>query len=742
VLESFRIACAIGLLIAAPLGGASRAEGEESRAVAWGTNIQDGSRLDIDGKTYVVESADRRWSAMRAAEFPELIRLEVRRGDIWSEDNRRKPPKERSEFEGQQRFGGGIDIWVSYSMLIEDGPVSTAKSAILGQFHHVDTDIGTTAPYSVWLNRGDRLSVETWSSPENPLMHNPMGPSVTLYESDPIARNRWYQFVHRVRFGPDGSGVAQLWIDGAQVANYSGRLGYVGRYYWKFGIYRETAAEPIAIQYANMEVSTSTLAARIAHPKPIYAAASGASYAAASTASLPKLPLPVGAKVIGLGDSTVRANHAAPAEGQISSYGIGQLVWARALDPRFIFDTWAVAHDPVGDRGFDGANQGLDGDHTVAVRGGVPGVLSRIPYVLARNPAIVYLQVGTNDINSHESASSIERNLDRILRQLRAGNVWVLLSTIWPRSTAGVAPWPAGDPRWRTRKDVNEWINSQRGREGVRIVDANQSLTDMSAPSGEEEWRTGYSSDGVHPGPAAAYHAALAIDTVLAEMISSGSTFATDPRLANLIPDGSLAGSAGVRTSGISGAMASNWSAALTTSDGGPVAHSTVEGSKEVIEEGLEKQVFLIRPANDAGASPYLILDWTYAPDIRLDHTALSGDDWIQAALHVDVSAWDGWIDISMTLLLGDDGKMMLREDAMRPFDRSLQRWPASGWDGWLVSDPIRIPARTSINRIQTSRAFAAVAFRNTAQGTGTVKFSRPIIRKVPDPRREWNLQP
>jgi hypothetical protein len=39
--------------------------------------------------------------------------------------------------------------------------------------------------------------------------------------------------------------------------------------YWKFGIYRKTTAVVQAARYANMEVGTASLAARITSPLPI-----------------------------------------------------------------------------------------------------------------------------------------------------------------------------------------------------------------------------------------------------------------------------------------------------------------------------------------------------------------------------------------------------------------------------------------------------------------------------------------
>jgi hypothetical protein len=75
-----------------------------------------------------------------------------------------------------------------------------------------------------------------------------------------------------VRFDPTGgSGFMKLWLDGKQVVNYTGSMGYSTStgYYWKFGIYRSVAGEHEAVRYANMTVGTADLSAKIAKPDPI-----------------------------------------------------------------------------------------------------------------------------------------------------------------------------------------------------------------------------------------------------------------------------------------------------------------------------------------------------------------------------------------------------------------------------------------------------------------------------------------
>jgi hypothetical protein len=61
---------------------------------------------------------------------------------------------------------------------------------------------------------------------------------------------------------------------------------------------------------------------------------------------------------------------------------------------------------------------------------------------------------------------------------------------------------------------------------------------------------------------------------------------------------------------------------------------------------------------------------------------------------------------------------------------------PTSGFSGWWYSDPVRIVDGT--DRIRPG--FAIVEVLKGAAGSGTIKISRPFIRKVNDPRPAWKL--
>ncbi|MFT3967909.1 MAG: hypothetical protein QM690_18720, partial [Sphingobium sp.] len=127
---------------------------------------------------------------------------------------------------------------------------------------------------------------------------------------------------------------------------------------------------------------------------------------------LPALPLAPGARIAAHGDSLSQFNATmSNTTLAVSSNIQGAMEAAVGHDPRVNFDYWYDPANPWIDSGqtirWDGANQGIGGDHLIdnrAGRGG--GILPRLAYALSRNPQIVWLNAGTNTINSGDSYNS------------------------------------------------------------------------------------------------------------------------------------------------------------------------------------------------------------------------------------------------------------------------------------------------------------------------------------------------
>jgi hypothetical protein len=76
-----------------------------------------------------------------------------------------------------------------------------------------------------------------------------------VYRDDsPIVRGQYYALDIHVRFGDLNNGVLSVRRDGIEVADYHGAIGFgAGQtYYWKAGVYRAAAAEPIAVVYQHL----------------------------------------------------------------------------------------------------------------------------------------------------------------------------------------------------------------------------------------------------------------------------------------------------------------------------------------------------------------------------------------------------------------------------------------------------------------------------------------------------------
>jgi hypothetical protein len=220
-----------------------------------------------------------------------IFRFELHPGDNWPSDTGSTPGsttdgnrqngkiKERSELSQPNMnipFNNTTDvtIWMAYSMYIEPGANVTYKLkdhfCFLGQWHGSGN---ADASWDFYFRGQDSLVLQTrgidlFTGDENLLAVNR---KVSM-----VSRGTWHDFVVKVTHSLKGTGAVQWWLDGEEQCNINNiYVGWdrttVG--YWKFGIYRTAASSNVqtdlAIRYANMEVSTSSLIDRVANPRPL-----------------------------------------------------------------------------------------------------------------------------------------------------------------------------------------------------------------------------------------------------------------------------------------------------------------------------------------------------------------------------------------------------------------------------------------------------------------------------------------
>ena len=84
---------------------------------------------------------------------------------------------------------------------------------------------------------------------------------LTLWtDPNPIQTGVYNDINVQANFSNSGGGYLQVSINGNQVVNYQGPLGYGQGTYWEYGIYRSTATETAAVDYRNMTLVTGSQA--------------------------------------------------------------------------------------------------------------------------------------------------------------------------------------------------------------------------------------------------------------------------------------------------------------------------------------------------------------------------------------------------------------------------------------------------------------------------------------------------
>jgi len=228
------------------------------------------SILDIGGDPYRVETAGQSYSL--TSTDPQTLRFEVQQGDQWTYDSGHAV--DRSEIDGSAGtdIPAGTPINISYQFMVEaNGPngsfVNSDTSAsggwfVVGQMHNRDTSVSTSPPFAIQLD-GDHLQVVARYCPTGLDPSNAAGnlTMLTLWtDPNPIQVGQYNNIQIQANVSDDSNGYLDVSVNGSQVVNYHGALGYGDGTYWEYGIYRDSAPETTAVDYQNMTLTTGSAA--------------------------------------------------------------------------------------------------------------------------------------------------------------------------------------------------------------------------------------------------------------------------------------------------------------------------------------------------------------------------------------------------------------------------------------------------------------------------------------------------
>ncbi|WP_221391321.1 heparin lyase I family protein [Dyadobacter sp. NIV53] len=225
------------------------------------------TKLTIFSNTYRVQSPDKSWSVNYAKnKTSQIHRFQLRSGDQWASDAGKD--KERAELYSLDKMPFSQDVWLSYAVRVAEGPAVTSKFCHLGQFHATEdqNEVASVPVLTFRFNGNDDLSVTTCANTAKIATTNTSG--VVRYTGK-LKRGIWVRNVLRIRFHHT-NGQVEWWENGVKKLDLSGvgigNNDTVGPY-WKYGLYRTKSPETLTVEYANMELSTTTsLRSRIESP--------------------------------------------------------------------------------------------------------------------------------------------------------------------------------------------------------------------------------------------------------------------------------------------------------------------------------------------------------------------------------------------------------------------------------------------------------------------------------------------
>lgn len=226
------------------------------------TGFQNKPNADIviDNIPYEADIADRPYALGKVDDY--TLRYEVHSGDFCSFIGDSSSIN-RSQINAAEVQGAVLNdntvVKIAYRLLIEPGGANTADWFVLAEQHNADEELPNnqhTSPPVVIELVGDKFSaVARWcrpgGNPGNNVANNDLQQKRVWTASSNLARDKWYVFELEFKLNQT-SGYFKVSLDGQQVVNYTGPLGYGCRSHWTMGLYRSNNSTPFACRVKNM----------------------------------------------------------------------------------------------------------------------------------------------------------------------------------------------------------------------------------------------------------------------------------------------------------------------------------------------------------------------------------------------------------------------------------------------------------------------------------------------------------
>ena len=147
----------------------------------------------------------------------------------------------RSEIQFPKTMELNKVYWVAMKVFIPDwGTLASNDTSIFGtQLHSGDSSLGLSPSFSLVAN-GNGRSFQVYTVASTASRASQSTSVTTRHASKAIPFGRWVDFVFKVKQNTSGNGLLQAWMDGTQIVNYTGSIGFNTpgyKDYMKFGYY-------------------------------------------------------------------------------------------------------------------------------------------------------------------------------------------------------------------------------------------------------------------------------------------------------------------------------------------------------------------------------------------------------------------------------------------------------------------------------------------------------------------------
>jgi Polysaccharide lyase len=223
--------------------------------------------LDIGGDPYFVETAAKSYSLTEPD--AQTLQFEIKPGDHAYFDGSNV---DRAEVDGAAKgyIATNTPVNISYQFMVQPNGANgsftnTANWFVTAEMHNADkiTGVSTSPPFAIQL-AGDHLQVVArYCAPGgNPSNSSSDLKMLTLWtDPNPIQTGQYANIQIQANVSNTSAGYLEVSVNGTQVVNYHGPLGYGTPTYWEEGLYRNSGpTQTVTADFRNLEITTGSAA--------------------------------------------------------------------------------------------------------------------------------------------------------------------------------------------------------------------------------------------------------------------------------------------------------------------------------------------------------------------------------------------------------------------------------------------------------------------------------------------------